>query len=62
MNDLVFTFDNATSYSIYAEDALRVSNMRKHEGLSIGMQRRKGITYERNLHGKKSDSPNNWLN
>src|SRR6516162_8916615 len=30
--DLVFMFDNATSHSVYADDALRVANMGKGEG------------------------------
>ena len=30
--DLVFMFDNATSHSVYADDALRVANMCKGEG------------------------------
>ena len=30
--DLVFMFDNATSHSVYAEDALRVANMCLGEG------------------------------
>ena len=30
--DLVFIFDNATSHSVYTEDALRIANMCKSEG------------------------------
>jgi hypothetical protein len=30
--DLIFMFDNATSHSVYAADALRVTNMSKGEG------------------------------